>query len=589
MPFLSHHHADGGVPRARSRDLRRAARAGPEIAVELDALLDREPRRNEGPYLAALLGVEGPATVMLHGLAPVANQFRTVEALASLLACVALERPVVVAIDDVHWADDSSLRTIERLLPLAERYPILFVLALRNDAAFPAFGLLARAEQISDAGRGSGAGRSARAAVKIWRCWPRSSERMSFQGPWHSASSKRLPGIHSSSRNSCARWKTPGCWCETGPLWRYVHDVDVHVPANVERIIVARIDRLSDLPRDALTAASVLGRRFSAELLALILEEGTEVPTALDELVRLDLVRPEFGPSGSAFVFKHALIQEAAYGTLLLKRRRELHRRAAKALESFEGAPDAPSGELAIHLQGAGELAASDRLPVATRPVRRCVFQRSSKLASIWISPKCCSAELAVAANGSAGGGALSTPGGRSRSSGRFRGWSGGPRSGAGSGDVCAPRRRARMRALAELGSLQAGSSDYRAAIPDLEGALELAERLERARDIIGALSRLSIVRTNLLDLQGAFLAGERALEIARASDEEEAVAEALDAIQVASVMVGDFDRVDTLADELSAIYRRRGEMWYLQYAVYQSYLGTTCPRRLGDGDPTPR
>ena len=72
----------------------------------------------------------------------------------------------------------------------------------------------------------------------------------------------------------------------------------------------------------------------------------------------------------------------------------------------------------------------------------------------------------------------------------------------------------------------------------------------------------------------GCLHAGERALETARASGEEEAVAEALDAIEVASVMVGDFDRVETLADELSAIHRRRGEMWYLQYPIYQSFWG---------------
>ena len=148
------------------------------------------------------------------------------------------------------------------------------------------------------------------------------------------------------------------------------------------------------------------------------------------------------------------------------------------------------------------------------------------------------------------------------------------------------------MHALAELGSLQAGSSDYRAAIPTLEGALELAERLGRPLDVVGALSRLSIVRTNLLDLRGAFVAGDRALETARASGEEGAVAEALDAIEVASVMIGDFDRVETLADELSEIYRRRGEMWYLQYAVYQSYWGPlahgdwdTALRRLGEAE----
>ena len=542
-----------------------------EIAVELDALLGQGAAAERGPYLAALLGVEGPATVMLHGLAPVAIQFRTVEALASLLACVALTAPVVVAIDDVHWADDSSLRTIERLLPLAERYPILFVLALRNDAAFPAFGLLARAEQISDLG------------VEVVRVEALSGgEDLALLAAL--VGEDVLPGplaqriIETSAGNPLfieefvRSLEDAGVLVRDGSAWRYVHDVDVHVPATVERIIVARIDRLSDLPRDALTAASVLGRRFSAELLALILEEGTEVPTALDELVRLDLVRPEFGPSGSAFVFKHALIQEAAYGTLLLKRRRELHRRAAEALESFEGAPDAPSGELAIHLQGAGELqrAIDCRLDAACAAMRVSALVEAREHLDI---AEVLSAELALPRTDLP---VVDLYQLRGVVRGRLGDFAGGVADLDRALEAATSARldEARMRALAELGSLRAGSSDYRAAIPDLEGALELAERLERPRDVVGALSRLSIVRTNLLDLQGAFLAGERALEIARASDEEEAVAEALDAIQVASVMVGDFDRVDTLADELSAIYRRRGEMWYLQYAVYQSHWG---------------
>ena len=307
----------------------------------------------KGPYLAALIGVEGPTTVMLRDLAPVAIQFRTVEALASLLASTALDAPLVVALDDVHWADDSSLRAIERLLPLAERYPILFLLALRNDPALPAFGLLARAEQLSTlnvevvriGALGGGGDLALLSALVGEDVLPR---------PLVERIIDTSAGNPLFIEEFVRSLEDAGALVRDGSVWHYARDVDVHVPATVERIIVARIDRLADLPRDALTAASILGRRFSAELLALIMEEGAEVPTALDDLVRLDLVRPEFGPSGSAFVFKHALIQEAAYGTLLLKRRRQLHRRAADALEALEGAP---SGELAIHLQGAGELA----------------------------------------------------------------------------------------------------------------------------------------------------------------------------------------------------------------------------------------
>jgi len=549
------------------------------VAAALDSLLGQEADA-KGPYLAALIGVEGPTTVTLHDLAPVAIQFRTVEALASLLACAALNAPLVVALDDVHWADDSSLRAIERLLPLAERYPILFLLALRNDPALPAFGLLARAEQLSTLN------------VEVVRIGALGGgEDLALLSAL--AGQDVLPGplveriIDTSAGNPLfieefvRSLEDAGALVREGSVWHYVRDVDVHVPATVERIIVARIDRLADLPRDALTAAAILGRRFSAELLALIMEEGTEVPTALDDLVRLDLVRPEFGPSGSAFVFKHSLIQEAAYGTLLLKRRRELHRRAADALESVEeGASDAPLGELAIHLQGAGELArAFDcRLRAARAAMRVSALVEAREHLDI---ADALNAEIPVARDDVA---VVELHLLRGIVRGRLGDFTGGEADleEALSATISADDDAARMHVLAELGSLRAGSSDYRAAIPNLEGALELAERLERSRDIIRALSRLSIVRTNLLDLRGAFLAGEQALETARAIGEEEAVAEALDAIQVASVMIGDFDRADTLADELSAIYRRRGEMWYLQYAVYQSFWG---PLAHGDWD----
>ncbi len=549
-------------------------------AEALDALLG-EQAAERGPYLTALLGVEGPETVALRGLAPVAIQFRTVEALGSLLAIVTAQAPLVVALDDVHWADDSSLRAVERLLPLAERYPILFLLALRNDPALPAFGLLARAEQLSSLDAEVVRVGALERGVDLALLFALVGEDV-LPGPLVERILDASAGNPLFIEEFIRSLEDAGALVRDGSSWHYAtRDVHVHVPATVERIIVARIDRLADLPRDALTAASILGRRFSAELLALVMDDGSEVLAALDDLIRLDLVRPEFGPSGSAFVFKHSLIQEAAYGTLLLKRRRELHRRAANALESLEGgATDTPFGELAIHLQGAGELArAVDcRLRAARAAMRVSALVEAREHLDI---AHALHAEIPVARDDAA---LIELYLLRGIVRGRLGDFTGGVADleQALSATISADDDAARMHVLAELGSLRAGSSDYRAAIPNLEGALELAERLQRSRDIAGALSRLSIVRTNLLDLRGAFIAGDRALEAARASGEEEAVAEALDAIEVASVMVGDFDRVETLADELSAIHRRRGEMWYLQYAIYQSFWG---PLAHGDWD----
>ena len=187
----------------------------PALAAAMDSLLGPEADA-KGPYLAALIGVEGPTTVMLRDLAPVAIQFRTVEALASLLASAALDAPLVVALDDVHWADDSSLRAIERLLPLAERYPILFLLALRND---PRSRRSVSWREPSSSRRSTwrwyGSGRWAKA--ETWRCCPRSSGRMCFRNRWWNASSTRPRAIRSSSRSSFARSRTPVRWCAMDP------------------------------------------------------------------------------------------------------------------------------------------------------------------------------------------------------------------------------------------------------------------------------------------------------------------------------------------------------------------------------------
>ena len=173
------------------------------------------------------------------------------------------------------------------------------------------------------------------------------------------------------------------------------------------------------------------------------------MPTALDELVRLDLVRPEFGPSGSAFVFKHALIQEAAYGTLLLKRRRELHRRAADALESLEGAR-AP-GRTGHPPPRRGRTCARRRLSAARGPSRDAGFGLGGSSRASRYRRRAARRDP----DGSRrcrGRRAPPAPRDRSGSLGRFHRWGGGSRRSAERDDIREPRsssdacpRRARV------------------------------------------------------------------------------------------------------------------------------------------------
>jgi oligopeptide transport system substrate-binding protein len=105
------------------------------------------------------------------------------------------------------------------------------------------------------------------------------------------------------------------------------------VPETVEKVILARIDRLPAECHDVLTAASVLGRRFGLPLLQGVSGENGALRDSLAELQRLDLVREARRWPEPEYRFKHVLIQEAAYRTLLSERRVGLHRRAAEWIE----------------------------------------------------------------------------------------------------------------------------------------------------------------------------------------------------------------------------------------------------------------
>ena len=115
------------------------------------------------------------------------------------------------------------------------------------------------------------------------------------------------------------------------------------MPATVEKVILARVDRLTAECREALTAASVLGRNFTLSLLAGVAGGEEKLREPLRELQRLDLLRQSRRWPQPEFRFKHILIQEAVYRTIVGSERRRLHREAAVWLEA---APTPPTTRL---------------------------------------------------------------------------------------------------------------------------------------------------------------------------------------------------------------------------------------------------
>ena len=106
------------------------------------------------------------------------------------------------------------------------------------------------------------------------------------------------------------------------------------VPATLQASLVARLDRLSPVKEVAQIAATI-GREFALDMLAAVCARPErELQSALDQLVAAGLIFAPDAPPASTYVFKHALVQDAAYGTMLRSRRRQLHNRVGSTLEA---------------------------------------------------------------------------------------------------------------------------------------------------------------------------------------------------------------------------------------------------------------
>src|SRR6266511_3224276 len=293
-------------------------------------------------------------------------------------------------------------------------------------------------------------------------------------------------------------------------------------PPTVERLIISRIDRLSSAARHAIHSASVLGRQFGRELLEAVAGDGT-LSQALSELVSMDLLRED---AASELRFKHALIQEAAYNNMLRRRRRELHARAAEALEALLGDHLEPhAAVLAQHYRGAGRLGEALRhFEIAAATARR-VYAVEAALEHY-------TAALEIA-------------------------------------ELLGSEEAAQL--LLRRGQVRAQAGEIGDARHDFEMASEAARALgDRPLEIealneLGFLLAGAVVYTDLLRLDLAVDRAHRAWALARETGEVRSAAMAMDALQVASVMVGDMATVDEVSAQLVEIHKRRGDLWYLQ------------------------
>ena len=138
--------------------------------------------------------------------------------------------------------------------------------------------------------------------------------------------------------------------------WRLERSGHDELPDAIERLVRSRVDRLGPRSRDAVVAASVLGGEFTLGALRSVTDLGTDLLAVVSELCSLGLLMELSTAGDPTYRFRHALIQEATYNSLLKQQRQRLHARAASGLEgTAPGLPDEAAGALGHHLALAGE------------------------------------------------------------------------------------------------------------------------------------------------------------------------------------------------------------------------------------------
>jgi tetratricopeptide (TPR) repeat protein len=279
------------------------------------------------------------------GLLPEGDAFKQelLEAMRAWWRGQFASRPSVLVFEDMHWSDAASVDLLRQLLPLTEEMPLVLVCVMRNERQAPAW-------QIRNLADDEYRHRYTELAL----------------GPLSEAESNelvnrllvnadlpdslRLSIIEKAGGNPYFIEEVVRTLIDSGAVvrdirevdgvqtsyWRATSDgVDFEIPDNLHSLLAARIDRLEEPTRATLQIASVIGRSFYRKVLQAVDEASQELDKHLGTLLRLEMIREAARMPELEYAFRNPMTQEAVYNTILLKRRREFHRRVGEVMEAI--------------------------------------------------------------------------------------------------------------------------------------------------------------------------------------------------------------------------------------------------------------
>ncbi|MGB6539292.1 MAG: adenylate/guanylate cyclase domain-containing protein [Xanthobacteraceae bacterium] len=347
--FCSPQHTDSALYPV-SGQMERAARFAhddtPQSKLDkLDALLAQSSTSAQSTALfAEMLSLPNDGRYPLLELAPEQRRQRTLQALVAQIEALTRSNPVLIISEDAHWTDPTSLELFGRAVDRITSLPVLLIVTFRPEFEPPWIG------------------RPHVTALTINRLAQRDVDALIDRvvGNKRLSANIRQDIIERTDGIPLFVEEMTKAVLEAGSegaehAAAMVPSPALAVPASLQASLMARLDRLGPA-KEVAQIGSVIGREFSHALLAAVVRKPeAELNAALQRLIAAGLLFRQGVPPHAIYLFKHALVQDAAYGTLLREPRRALHARIAEMLESqFADIAERQPELLARHFTEAG-------------------------------------------------------------------------------------------------------------------------------------------------------------------------------------------------------------------------------------------
>jgi serine/threonine protein kinase/tetratricopeptide (TPR) repeat protein len=319
----------------------------PEGAVPTDVQIATRVRAIEPslepfiPLYLHLLSIQSDAWPLPRHLKGEHFQAAMLEALAAFFTSSAHERPLVLLLEDWHWADDASRHTLKHVAEVIAECPLVIAVTTRPEAGPPPLSDRARRIEL-----GPLPFAASHAIIQAVLGVERPPDDLSRQ--LH----ERTGGNPFFLEEICQGLREAGVVTSRGGQAVIDRAPDLHLPDSVQAVIRSRLDRLDPAGRDVVRVAAVIGREFTRQILR-DAAGGDEPNRALERLKEAGIIQQLRVVPDPLYRFKHVLTQEVAYESLLEHQRRAMHRAVGMAIERHHGRPSDSLELLAHHFSRA--------------------------------------------------------------------------------------------------------------------------------------------------------------------------------------------------------------------------------------------